>query len=416
MNIIENPNAYNGRLAYTPDKQYERMANATIENPDKVTNLYSPSHYNAIGQFNDPQSRNNIIDVSWEKAEDQHSGTEGYFVKWDDQPNTIPTFTDPSLGPDTTCAISEELPDGMNYFHIITIDHAGNWDEEGEGQACTKHLGPIFIKKSHLKITCTASPSKFEVTTVGKGADDPTVPNSTTITMTIEDCVGDIPFIWDGDYYAKEIKCVIGSASYSTKTFMNNGTIQLSWSPARKSFIGSRSWSWSGTTDAGGKVGPGTYKIYAEAKDPAGNKGDNSEYYDTVSADPTFVQQSRKPEVTVIAASPSAQYQYYNYPAPKEISLNPASSDDISIYRDNAETDRDAEIMIQPEAGSLTLEGDGVIVTMNNTDAVDAKTQLISAQYNTELSIYDETIKSQVGAEITIATQSYIDVGAGLAL
>ncbi len=399
MNIIENPNDYNGLLAYTPDMQFERMSNATIENPTKVTDLQSTTHNNAINQFNDPQSKNNKVTLTWEKATDEHSDINQYFIKWDEVPDTIPTFSDDIISSDATTLTSDELPDSnKHYFHIRSIDKAGNWDEDGSGEACTEHIGPFFIDATPPTIHCSANPKLFEVSL---DEDDPNTPNSTTITITIEDPWSE-KLEGMNSYDAKEVKCVIGTASNPIKTFMNNGTITLSWDEGKKAYVGSKSWSWDGTKDSGSKVSVGTYKIYGEAKDPAGNKGDNSGN-DTVSADPTFIQRSRKAEVTVVAGSPNSQYKSYNYPSPQDISLNPSLPTNVSIYQ-SFSTDKEAEITLSEDSLS-----EDAIITINNTDKSDTKSQLVKAQYNAELSTYNEGIKSQVNTIINIDTQSYID-------
>jgi len=83
----------------SPRKQRLALSPSQQENPTKVSNLHSPSHYDAIGQWNDPQSRDNTIEVAWTDATDVQSGLWGYYVKWDHQPDTEPTWEDPKINP-----------------------------------------------------------------------------------------------------------------------------------------------------------------------------------------------------------------------------------------------------------------------------------------------------------------------------
>ena len=98
-----------------------------------VTGLSSPSHKIRIC------SSDTVVKVTWTSATDISSGVQGYSVLWDTTPDTLP---DDTVGPgsDATEYASPELADGRNhYFHIRSIDNAGN--------ALNKavHIGPFYI-------------------------------------------------------------------------------------------------------------------------------------------------------------------------------------------------------------------------------------------------------------------------------
>jgi hypothetical protein len=102
--------------------------------PSPVTGLVSASH--SIGQSN--WSTNNTIDISWMPAQDATSGLRGYSYLWDTYESTLPP-EDVNLGWAVTAISSEPLPDGQWYFHIRSVDVAGNWNSEA------KHFGPFCI-------------------------------------------------------------------------------------------------------------------------------------------------------------------------------------------------------------------------------------------------------------------------------
>ena len=86
-------------------------------------------------------SSNPTVDVSWEGADDDSSGVDGYYTEWNTSPDTLThqpsnEYTDGDGGLEET---SPSLADGNNhYFHVATVDQAGNWTS-------TAHLGPFWI-------------------------------------------------------------------------------------------------------------------------------------------------------------------------------------------------------------------------------------------------------------------------------
>ncbi|MDP3732135.1 MAG: hypothetical protein Q8R31_03770, partial [Candidatus Omnitrophota bacterium] len=124
---------------YLPSDQMIALGSAFYQDPSRAKDFETAEHDNAIGKWNDPQSQNPHVKItSWEPPTDTHSGLKGYFTKWDKISSTIPTYTDSDLSEVT-------LYDGRWYFHIRSIDGAGNWNKAGNGMYSTAHLGPICI-------------------------------------------------------------------------------------------------------------------------------------------------------------------------------------------------------------------------------------------------------------------------------
>jgi parallel beta-helix repeat protein len=120
------------------------MYRVDTTDPDTVTNLQSPSHADAIGQYNYPESSDNTVEVTWTAATDPTpgSGVNGYSIAWDHSASTVPDATI-DIGGGQTSTVSGELDNATNwYFHIRSCDAAGNWDDEAV------HIGPFYIDKS----------------------------------------------------------------------------------------------------------------------------------------------------------------------------------------------------------------------------------------------------------------------------
>ncbi len=131
------------------------------EPPNAVTNIQSPSHSNAIGQWNDPQSKNNRVTVTWTNATDNiqagldandvANGLDGYSIVWDHSPNTLPDKTKDIEEVESTT--SPPLANGNDwYFHIRSVDNGtdvngnGIIDDEANWDDTAVHLGPFYIE------------------------------------------------------------------------------------------------------------------------------------------------------------------------------------------------------------------------------------------------------------------------------
>jgi len=101
--------------------------------PGSASNLYSLSH--EIEVWNN----DNTIDVTWTSAEDHpSSGLAGYSIEWNHLSDYLPDKT-MDIGPFTSIT-SPPLDEGNDwYFHIRSVDNAGNWDDEAV------HLGPFWV-------------------------------------------------------------------------------------------------------------------------------------------------------------------------------------------------------------------------------------------------------------------------------
>jgi hypothetical protein len=128
-----------------------------IGGPGKVRNLSSPSHRI------DLPSKEKIVQITWTPARDRASlkdeidlppawdqysyvpkpdpkkGITGYSIAWDHSPLTLPDTTR-NIGEKVTQISSPSLKKGTWYFHIRSLDRAGNWSREAA------HLGPFRIK------------------------------------------------------------------------------------------------------------------------------------------------------------------------------------------------------------------------------------------------------------------------------
>ncbi len=131
---------------------------------DPVT-VSSPSH--AVGVASgDP-----TIDVRWSAARDpsrrdeRRSGVAGYSVVWDQDPRTQ---RDGTIEERDTSATSAVLPSGSWYFHLSTLDRAGN-------RTGTRHLGPLVIL-----VSPDAAASNTTSTTTGRRKASPGPQSPTT--------------------------------------------------------------------------------------------------------------------------------------------------------------------------------------------------------------------------------------------
>ena len=80
-------------------------------------------------------SNSNLITANWSGAYDATSGVQGYGTYWSQGATDTPDATLDTAGNSET---SSPLSDGSWYFHLRTVDNAGNW-------AGAVHLGPFHI-------------------------------------------------------------------------------------------------------------------------------------------------------------------------------------------------------------------------------------------------------------------------------
>lgn len=120
--LFPNPVAGDCISPYLPRKQRRSMVPSVIKNPTKVMELGSITH--KVGQWSNKKE----IILRWKDATDEHSGLYGYFVKWDDKEDTIPTFTDRLIKAKIKGALPQwkrkTLSEGKHYFHIENVKEA----------------------------------------------------------------------------------------------------------------------------------------------------------------------------------------------------------------------------------------------------------------------------------------------------
>ncbi|MDH4321115.1 MAG: IPT/TIG domain-containing protein [Desulfobulbaceae bacterium] len=98
--------------------------------PTDPANLGSVSHSVSVS------STNNTIAVVWSAASDADGDLSGYMAQWDHVANTVPATK--NLSASATSTISPPLADGSWYFHLRSVDGAGN-------KSSTVHLGPFAV-------------------------------------------------------------------------------------------------------------------------------------------------------------------------------------------------------------------------------------------------------------------------------
>lgn len=101
--------------------------------PGNVTGLFSSTHKINVW------SNQVKVTVSWNAAADTGTGLGGYSIIWDELERTLPDETI-DIGAELTEASSVQAPaSGTQYFHIRSVDKAGNWSN------AASHLGPFLI-------------------------------------------------------------------------------------------------------------------------------------------------------------------------------------------------------------------------------------------------------------------------------
>lgn len=126
-----------------------RMFEIRIPLPPAVSDLQSYSHSNAIVHWDDPQSRNKSVMVSWTlPIISQGYAIDGYSYVWDNNLHTVPPTT--KMVDAATRSLTSDQSDGTsNFFHIRTVDAAGNWSQD------VAEIGPFYIDTAGPRILAT---------------------------------------------------------------------------------------------------------------------------------------------------------------------------------------------------------------------------------------------------------------------
>jgi hypothetical protein len=112
--------------------------------------LTSPDH--AVGYW----STNPAVNIAFSNAQDGWSGVDGYSYVWDQSPTTVPD-TVKDAEETATGTTSPVLADGSWYFHLRTVDNAGNWSDPTT-------VGPFKIDRTPPSSPTVSAPS-FPTTT-----------------------------------------------------------------------------------------------------------------------------------------------------------------------------------------------------------------------------------------------------------
>jgi len=92
-------------------------------------------------------SKNNTVDVTWSGANDNLSGVDGFYTEWNTSTDTMAGSVTKEYEETDSSETSSVLADGdSHYFHIATVDNAGNWTN-------TEHLGPFWIDTTVPDVT-----------------------------------------------------------------------------------------------------------------------------------------------------------------------------------------------------------------------------------------------------------------------
>ncbi len=143
-NVLTDPTIFRTSQAIEPyiKTSYEGYGNTSWSGdftpPMNPTSLSSTSH------ITDTWSDDNTVDMTWSGASDAESGVDGFAVTWDQSADTVPDAVK-HLEETVQSHTSDPLSDGEWYFHIRTVDNAGNW------AAGAEHVGPFKIDTTSPK-------------------------------------------------------------------------------------------------------------------------------------------------------------------------------------------------------------------------------------------------------------------------
>lgn len=117
----------------------------TVDNTNPVdpTSVTSTSHLTGVW------SGDGTVDVTWSGASDNLSGVDGFYTEWNNSPDTINGSKVKEYEETATSETSPLFASGQPYyFHIATLDNAGNWTS-------TAHLGPFQIDRTNPTVSWT---------------------------------------------------------------------------------------------------------------------------------------------------------------------------------------------------------------------------------------------------------------------
>jgi hypothetical protein len=105
-------------------------------------------------------SSNPVVAVAFNGAQDGFSGIDGYSYAWDQSADTVPATV--KNAEETATGTSAALADGLWYFHLRTVDNAGNWSSPTT-------IGPFKIDRTPPSGPAVSVPSPAPNTTFTVG-------------------------------------------------------------------------------------------------------------------------------------------------------------------------------------------------------------------------------------------------------
>ncbi len=189
----------------------------------------------------DVWTNDNTVELNFSGATDASSGVDGFSILWSSNTSDLPDQTK-NIEETANFTVSPALANGNQYFHLSTLDNAGNWTS-------TVHFGPFKIDKT--KPTGSVA--------INSGG---TYTKSTAVTLNLSALDG-------------------AGSGLSHMRFKKDGGTWTGW----ETYKTTKSWKLPATN--------GTKKVWVRYKDKAGNQSDA--YSDTIFLD------TRKPTVKVSA-------------------------------------------------------------------------------------------------------------------
>jgi hypothetical protein len=323
-----------------------------VTTPSNPTSIWSTSHSRWSW------SRDNTIEVCWSGASDDGgSGVDGYSYEWSTSSTTTPD-TNKGVEENTNCVTSSSLSDSNNwYFHIRTVDNAGNWN----GSAA--HYGPFYIDTTGPTIDFYSTPQthhwyntdqrvSWQISDGGSGrlgfsqkwGDDPNDgPDNTSPQFYTYAGFMDFSYIPEGERDGKHWACVrawdqVGnqrmecSGEYwydataptnpsviinDNATYTNNRNVSLALSASdltsglSQMNLRNEGESWAGWRAYQSPYswtlpsGDGTKTVYAQFKDAAGNTSPTAS--DSITLDTTAPNNPTNVDVTPPVANDTCQ-------------------------------------------------------------------------------------------------------------
>lgn len=164
----------------------------------------------------DVWSQTPVLTMSWSGASDALTGVAGYSYVLDSSALTIPDTTSEGNG---TSATSGTLSDGQYYFHLRTVDGAGNWSDP-------VHVGPFKLDGTTPESTITSPVNSGTNTTVITNSWDGAIEGTATDATSGVDYVAlSIQRASDGFFYNGE-----GWSAGTEETVRVTATGTTSWS------------------------------------------------------------------------------------------------------------------------------------------------------------------------------------------